>query len=404
MKKSVWQLINENVTGSVDNTPVVLVDDSRSYLQIANESVAEVNLLISETALTVSEMNESLVTAALMNESAQFEELNEGIGSTIKEAIKNFFAKIKKFIAAIIDKVKLSVGAQRKTGQQLVSSYGERVKKAKTDGIEIKGYKYLPTSTITGWVQKPDDVSKDIKDDVTAIDTKVKSYIDAAETAAKGEDGKLDSNKLSTALSTAISKYNKEVLDKLKEDNSEFKNNLVEKARAITKISSIRGKSIQEIQQDIMKAGRGNATEKGIVKAKEFSMDTLVSEIGAGFDDRDIKRSLDAYKASVDEAEEAFMRQIEAIEKEKSDAGTAGTDLKIAEAKNSLRVQHLQAAKAGLSFMYNLYNAINASVITLLQEEMDQKKALFLAVARKTKPQNNSVEELDELDFAEFEM
>lgn len=397
MKKSIWQLINETAAGSVENASVNLVDDSRSYLQIANESVAEVNLLISETALTVSEMNESLISAALMNESAQLEELNEGIGSTIKEAIKNFFAKIKKFIAAIIDKVKLSVTAQRKTGQQLVSTYGERVKKAKTEGIEIKGFKYLAPSVIAGWVGKPQAVSADISKQVTEISEEVDKYL--------GEAIKeTDTNKLSSALSTATSKYNKEVLDKLKEDNSEFKTKLVEKATEFTGLSSIRGKSITEIQQDIMKAGRGGATEKGIVKAKDYSMDTLVSEIANGFDDREIKRSLDAYKADVDKAEDAFMRQIENMEKTKSDAGAAGNDLKIADARKSLIVQSLQAAKAGLAFSYNLYNSINASVISLLQEDMDQKKAIFLAVARKTKPQNNSVEELDELDFAEFDL
>ena len=399
MKKSIWQLINETAAGSVENASVNLVDDSRSYLQIANESVAEVNLLISETALTVSEMNEYLISAALMNESAQLEELNEGIGSTIKEAIKNFFAKIKKFIAAIIDKVKLGVAAQRKTGQQLVSTYGERVKKAKTEGIEIKGFKYLAPSVIAGWVGvgKVEAVSSDISKQVTKITEEVDKYLDEA---AK----ETDTNKLSSALSTATAKYNKEVLDKLKEDNSEFKTKLVEKATEFTGLSSIRGKSITEIQQDIMKAGRGGATEKAIVKAKDYNMDTLVSEIANGFDDREIKRSLDAYKADVDKAEDAFMRQIENMEKTKSDAGAAGNDLKIADARKSLIVQSLQAAKAGLSFNYNLYNSINASVISLLQEDMDQKKAIFLAVARKSKPQNNSVEELDELDFAEFDL
>jgi triphosphoribosyl-dephospho-CoA synthetase len=353
--------------------------------------------LISETALTVSEMNESLISAALMNESAQLEELNEGIGSTIKEAIKNFFAKIKKFIAAIIDKVKLSVTAQRKTGQQLVSTYGERVKKAKTEGIEIKGFKYLAPSVIAGWVQKPEAVSSDITSVVSEVTQDVDKYLAEA-------SKETDTNKLSSALSTATAKYNKEVLDKLKEDNSEFKTKLVETAVSLTGLSSIRGKTITEIQQDIMKAGRGGATEKAIVKAKDYSMDTLVSEIGAGFDDRDIKRSLDAYRTSVDKAEEAFMRAIEDMEKEKSDAGAAGNDLKIKDARKSLIIQSLQAAKASLGFVYNLYNAINASVISLLQEDMDQKKAIFLAVARKTKPQNNSVEELDELDFAEFDL
>lgn len=399
MKKSVYQIINEQVRGKVDNTPVLSVDDSRSVFQIVNEGISEINVLISESAMSLSDMNEDLISAVLMNESAQAEALNEGVMKNVGEGIRKFFKMIKDFISRIIEKIGLMINAHRKNGAQLVATYGSRVKGASTEGIEIKGFKYL-TDKVKGWVTNGDtSTTSDIQSKVDGLDATLATFMGKEKVTKE-----MEINDLNKALSNATSEFVKEELDKIKEDSSDFQDTMkaiIQKATG----ESVNSKSISEAQQELMKAARDGKTEKTVIKAKDYNMDAIMKDLTAGIELTAIQRALEGFKKNVEDMQRSFEKDLKEMESSK-DTSNDGVAAAKARYFISNKVSYLNAAKDYLSKIYNVNNAINAVVIKIVEEDYKQKVQLFIAVAKKAKltKQNNSVEEIDEMDMIEFDM
>lgn len=393
MKKGIFQLINENVSGTSNENVSVVMDDSRSVFQFINEGIATVNGLISESSFEITNLNESLVGAAL-TKSGEVDIISEGIMKSAGDSIKKFFETIKGIIKGVIDKITMNINANRKNGSQLVAQYGDRVKGASTEGIEIKGYKHQ-TSKVTGWVTSGDEGNiNDIKQAVDNLDSTLTKFM-----TAENIESDADISTLNKALSNATSEFTKEEVDKLREDNSDFQDKM--KAIVLSATGeSVNGKSLTEIQQELLKAARDNQTEKIVIKAKDYNMDTVAKELSNGVELTAIARSLEGFKKKVEEMQRVFEKTIKEIESAKDSSTDSASSAKTSYFKSN-KVTYMNAAKEYLSKVYNVNNAINAVVIKIVEEDYMQKKDLFMAVARKTKPkkQNNGVELIDEFDL-----
>lgn len=393
MKKGIFALINEHASGTSQENTNVVMDDSRSVFQFINEGIATVNGLISESSFEITNLNESLVGAALTR-SGEVDVISEGIMKSAGDSIKKFFETIKGIIKGVIDKITMNINANRKNGAQLVAQYGDRVKGASTEGIEIKGYKHQ-TSKVTGWVTSGDEGNiNDIKQAVDNLDSTLTKFM-----SAENIESDADISTLNKALSNATSEFTKEEVDKLREDNSDFQ----EKMKAIVLAAtgeSVNGKSLTEIQQELLKAARDNQTEKIVIKAKDYNMDTVAKELSNGVELTSIARTLEGFKKKVEEMQRVFEKTIKEIETSKDSSADSTAAAKASYFKSN-KVTYMNAAKDYLSKVYNVNNAINAVVIKIVEEDYMQKKDLFMAVARKTKvkKQNNGVDLIDEVDL-----
>lgn len=128
-----------------------------------SECVAALPMFIVESQIegieSTRQYNEAMVECAMesmrsgvIDESAVME-LNEKGLDSIKTAVKNFFARIKKFIDSIVAKLKVAIDKIRLSGKQLWSKYGndpDLKDTSKLKNLTYDGYKFAESSFKTG--------------------------------------------------------------------------------------------------------------------------------------------------------------------------------------------------------------------------------------------------------------
>lgn len=100
-----------------------------------------------ELTQMVSEQNEAIVEATInaiqYGNSAEADSLVEGAFESIINHIKSFFAKIKKFVKSVIDKLGVQINKIRMTGKQLLARYkNSEMLNHSFDDLVVNGYKF----------------------------------------------------------------------------------------------------------------------------------------------------------------------------------------------------------------------------------------------------------------------
>lgn len=403
MSKSIFQLINEQLSGAPISREEVVIDE-RSSNQLFHEAATEMNNIVSGLMLETANYNEKAVELVILRETTEFQKLNEGFFGNVVEKVKKFFASVIEFLKKLGARVKFEIAALLKNGEQLVATYGEKVRNKTFDKVEINGFKYADFSKFATDGRAIESDATEIVNTFNDADNKIGGLYDAAK---KGkEENSTGVNKTKSEAKKGFDEMFKKLKDSSSDVNKAARASMVV---SLTSTSPIKNGSYAEISAQLLKIGRGGKTEKTVIKLKELSMSEICNNLEKAPEFSDVISKVDTFKGEIETHEKTVTEKLEAvlkeIEKTNPEAGDNHKQGRAEFVAECLR-EYSTIAIANLQQVYGAVNTCNQAFITLSKEKYNQDKAAFIAAYRSLgkKANKDSSEELDEEDFMDLEL
>ncbi|MCM1230056.1 MAG: hypothetical protein NC489_07985 [Ruminococcus flavefaciens] len=371
-----------SLTEAMARLPIVCLENQRELISLSDEQ----NTALVEAAVSAINTGNSFDATPIVEASL------EGI----KKKISEVFAKIKKFIRSIIDKLKLAIDKMKMSGHQLWSKYGDSAA-LKQDfskaEFTITGYKFSKEgvlgnlsqydsiqgieSLIKGAIKGGAVLPKEFNDEITKTNGSARTNYDDYKDSTKGE-----------------ARTKSKIVENLK--NSSTK----EREKAI--VSAITGIQLsgEDWQSALRKKIYGEKVEIKVGK-DGFTVDAIRGILGGDNKLDQIKEEYTHLESTVGEYEDQLNKELDSIKTKISD-NLSGTDNKTSE-NNALNIvsQYYTAYVSIVNQTISLISAVKNINWSYEKARYDQAKAMLGKMLSYKAPNNNSdASDVDEADLA----
>ena len=381
-------------TAAVDAFPALsLLECVTSLPVVLTESAIE-----NEVELTAENM--LLAEAAMMNESATFEALNENVFSNMKDRVVKYYNKAIEWVKSIIAKIKQWGDSVRMSGKKMSETYGDKVSKVDLKGFTFTGYKF------------PDDLSKSVKGGCKIGD--IETLIDKTLIGA-------DMNTLKTIGN--VSNYQSAMNGGWKtSDKTDSQRVRFEKAiDALKKVESAKqgfkaevlgemvGKTItnaDEINKVLFKHFRDGQTEKKELKdGSGFSRSSIIDRMKKDSEIDDLRNDYTELESAIGAARDSLVDTIDKVQDVNIPDDATADEREKTNNFISARAEVLRGVDSMYKTAIGAITTVRGALTTALKDRNAQDKKLFVAMLNYKNPsaKNNSFED-DDLDDSDFDL
>lgn len=338
---------------------------------------SQVNL----TAMTQAHNNqlvEATVAAIQTGDQSGYESLVEGAFETIKNKITAIFAKIKKFVKSIIDKLGVQINKVRMTGKQMWERYkNSEMLNHSFDNLVVNGYKFDkkdPFASLDSYMANPRALIEKGVPDCPKPD---KFAADAAAALAKGDN-----------VDAAVSMH-EGYLEKLKEISSEDRKANFAK-ELLNGIDISDGSSWMKDLKDELWGDKVDLTY-----GTDFTLDSVKTMLLGGDLDK-IRASYNKLLTALNKDEKDLQAAADKFKKDNKNT-EQGKDLpKLISLANEYFTQYL----AIYQDCTGVISSISSTRVNYVTAQVNQGKSILakMLTYKKKKDESTDIEGMDEFD------